>query len=289
MSAQIIDGKAIAQSVRNRVKEEVSKLQASGHRVPGLAVVLVGSDPASQVYVGSKRKACEEVGFSSVAYDLPMHTKQDELNALIDRLNDDNTIDGILVQFPLPEHLDEEQVLDRIRPDKDVDGFHAFNLGRLAQRKPVLAPCTPKGVMTMLRETGLDLKGKEAVVIGASNHVGRPMALELLLAGATVTVTHKFTKDLQAHVERADIVVAAAGIPKLVKGEWIKPGAVVVDVGIHRMEDGKLCGDVEFDIAKERAAHISPVPGGVGPMTVATLIENTLQACRDLHLKLESK
>lgn len=289
MSAQIIDGKAIAQSVRSRVKDEVASLQAAGHRVPGLAVVLVGSDPASQVYVGSKRKACEEVGFSSVAYDLPVHTKQDELNALIDRLNNDDTIDGILVQFPLPEHLNEEQVLDRIRPDKDVDGFHAFNLGRLAQRKPVLAPCTPKGVMTMLRETGIDLKGKEALVIGASNHVGRPMALELLLGGATVTVTHKFTKDLQAHVERADIVVAAAGIPKLVKGEWIKQGAVVIDVGIHRMDDGKLCGDVEFDIAKERAAHISPVPGGVGPMTVATLIENTLQACRDLHLKLETK
>lgn len=289
MSAQIIDGKAIAQSVRQRVKQDVAALQAAGYRVPGLAVVLIGADPASQVYVSSKRKACEEVGFRSVAYDLPVHTTQAELNALIDRLNEDDTIDGILVQFPLPEHLDQNEIIERILPDKDVDGFHAFNLGRLAQRSPVLAPCTPHGIMTMLRESSIDVKYKEAVVIGASNHVGRPMALELLLAGATVTVTHKFTKDLQAHVERADVVVAAAGIANLVKGEWIKPGAVVIDVGIHRMDDGKLCGDVEFDVAKNRAAHITPVPGGVGPMTVATLIENTLQACRDLHLKLEKK
>ncbi|WP_044874567.1 bifunctional methylenetetrahydrofolate dehydrogenase/methenyltetrahydrofolate cyclohydrolase FolD [Pseudomonas sp. LFM046] len=283
MTAQLIDGKTIAARLRQQIAQRVAERRLQGLRVPGLAVILVGSDPASQVYVAHKRKDCEEVGFLSQAHDLPASTSQTELLALIDRLNEDPAIDGILVQLPLPEHLDASQLLERIHPDKDVDGFHPYNVGRLAQRIPLLRPCTPKGIMTLLESTGADLYGMNAVVVGASNIVGRPMALELLLAGCTVTVTHRFTKDLAGHVANADLVVVAAGKPGLVKGEWIKPGAIVIDVGINRQEDGKLVGDVEYDVAEQRASWITPVPGGVGPMTRACLLENTLYAAETLH------
>ena len=283
MTAQLIDGKAIAASLRQQIAKRVAERLELGKRAPGLAVILVGSDPASQVYVSHKRKDCEEVGFVSKAYDLPASTDQAELMALIDRLNDDPSIDGILVQLPLPEHLDASLLLERIRPDKDVDGFHPYNIGRLAQRMPLLRPCTPKGIMTLLQSTGTDLYGLHAVVVGASNIVGRPMAMELLLAGCTVTVTHRFTKDLPMHVGLADIVVVAAGKPGLVQGEWIKPGAIVIDVGINRQADGKLIGDVVYDTALPRASWITPVPGGVGPMTRACLLENTLHAAEHLH------
>lgn len=283
MSARIIDGKAIAADIRQRIKREVELRLASGLRAPGLAVILVGLDAASQVYVRSKRAACEEVGFVSQAYDLAAETTEAQLLALIDQLNADAGIDGILVQQPLPRHIDQETVVERIHPDKDVDGFHPYNIGRLAIRMPVMRPCTPAGVMTLLQSTGQPLKGAHAVVVGASNIVGRPMSLELLLAGCTTTVCHRFTKDLRARVEEADILIVAVGKPGIVAGEWVNPGAVVVDVGINRLPDGKLVGDVEFEIAKTRAAWITPVPGGVGPMTVATLLQNTLNAAERSH------
>jgi methylenetetrahydrofolate dehydrogenase (NADP+) / methenyltetrahydrofolate cyclohydrolase len=283
MTAQLIDGKAIAASLRQQIAKRVAERRELGKRAPGLAVILVGSDPASQVYVSHKRKDCEEVGFVSQAYDLPASTSQADLMTLIDKLNDEPSIDGILVQLPLPEHLDASLLLERIRPDKDVDGFHPYNIGRLAQRMPLLRPCTPKGIMTLLNSTGTDLYGLHAVVVGASNIVGRPMAMELLLAGCTVTVTHRFTKDLPMHVSQADIVVVAAGKPGLVHGEWIKPGAIVIDVGINRQADGKLIGDVVYETALPRAGWITPVPGGVGPMTRAGLLENTLHAAEHLH------
>lgn len=283
MTAQLIDGKAIAASLRQRIAQQVIERRQQGLRVPGLAVILVGTDPASEVYVSHKRKDCEEVGFLSQAYDLPDSTGQDELEALIDRLNDDPAIDGILLQLPLPAGLDASSLLERIRPDKDVDGFHPYNVGRLAQRIPLLRPCTPKGIMALLESTGQNLYGMNAVVVGASNIVGRPMAMELLLGGCTVTVTHRFTRDLADHISRADLVVVAAGKPGLVKGEWIKPGAIVIDVGINRRQDGKLVGDVVYDTALPRAGWITPVPGGVGPMTRACLLENTLYAAEALH------
>ncbi len=278
MTAQLIDGKAIAASVRQDIANAVSNHRAAGRRAPSLAVILVGNDPASEVYVAHKRTDCEQVGFTSIAHDLPANTSQQDLTALIDQLNADDSVDGILLQLPLPAHLNASLLLERINPDKDVDGFHPYNLGRLAQRMPVLRPCTPKGIITLLHSTGVDLHGLDAVVVGASNIVGRPMALELLLAGCTTTVTHRFTKNLEDHVRRADLVVVAVGIPNLVKGEWIKPGAIVIDVGINRTAEGKLIGDVGFAAAAERAAWITPVPGGVGPMTRAGLLENTLQA-----------
>ncbi|HKJ76573.1 MAG TPA: bifunctional methylenetetrahydrofolate dehydrogenase/methenyltetrahydrofolate cyclohydrolase FolD [Gammaproteobacteria bacterium] len=283
MSARIIDGKAIAAEVRADVKRGVEARLRQGLREPGLAVVLVGSDPASEVYVRNKRKACEEVGFKSVYYGKPADTGQQELLALIDELNADESIDGILVQLPLPGHIDPEAVIERIRPDKDVDGFHPYNVGRLAIRMPVLRPCTPRGVVTLLEHVDRPIRGLDAVVVGASNIVGRPMGLELLLAGCTVTTCHRFTRDLEAHVRSADLLVVAVGKPGLVKGEWVKPGAIVIDVGINRLESGKLTGDVEFETAAERADWITPVPGGAGPMTVATLLQNTLQAADDLH------
>jgi len=283
MTAKLIDGKAIAANLRQQIAQRVAERREQGLRTPGLAVILVGSDPASQVYVSHKRKDCEEVGFISRAYDLPSETTQTELTDLIDSLNDDSAIDGILLQLPLPEHLESSSLLERIRPDKDVDGFHPYNVGRLAQRIPLLRPCTPKGIMTLLESTGVDLYGKDAVVVGASNIVGRPMAMELLLAGCTVTVTHRFTQDLAGHVGRADLVVVAAGKPGLVKGEWIKEGAIVIDVGINRQDDGKLVGDVVYETALPRAGWITPVPGGVGPMTRACLLENTLYAAETLH------
>ncbi|WQG57378.1 bifunctional methylenetetrahydrofolate dehydrogenase/methenyltetrahydrofolate cyclohydrolase FolD [Pseudomonas sp. RTB3] len=283
MTAKLIDGKAIAAGLRQQIAKRVTERREQGLRTPGLAVILVGNDPASQVYVSHKRKDCEEVGFNSKAYDLPTDTSQDELTDLIDRLNDDPNIDGILVQLPLPAHLDASKLLERIRPDKDVDGFHPYNVGRLAQRIPLLRPCTPKGIMALLESTGVDLYGMDAVIVGASNIVGRPMAMELLLAGCTVTVTHRFTRDLPGHIGRADLVVVAAGKPGLVKGEWIKEGAIVIDVGINRQADGKLVGDVVYETALPRAGWITPVPGGVGPMTRACLLENTLYAAETLH------
>jgi len=278
MSAQIIDGKAIAAEVRQEIKQRVEQRLSEGKRAPGLAVVQVGDDPASQVYVAHKRKDCEEVGFNSIAYDLPAETSQEKLLALIDELNADTNVDGILVQLPVPEHIDEESVIERIHPDKDVDGFHPYNIGRLTIQMPTLHPCTPRGVMTMLEHTGAELAGLDAVVVGASNIVGRPMALELLMARCTVTVCHSRTKDLEAKVRAADLVVVGVGRPEMVKGDWIKEGAIVIDVGINRLESGKLVGDVEFDSASERAGWITPVPGGVGPMTRATLLQNTLDA-----------
>lgn len=283
MTAQLIDGKKIAQEIRNTVKTKVSARRSLGYRAPGLAVVLVGQDPASQVYVNSKRKACDEVGFVSKAYDLPVTTSQASLEALIDELNADQEIDGILVQLPLPAGLDSTRILERIHPHKDVDGFHPYNIGRLSQRIPVLRPCTPYGVIHLLNSTGVDLHGKHAVVVGASNIVGRPMSLELLLAGATTTVCHRFTQNLEHHVRQADVLVVAVGKPGFIPGDWVKPGAIVIDVGINRRSDGSLCGDVEFDQAQQHASWITPVPGGVGPMTVACLMANTLQACEDFH------
>lgn len=283
MSARIIDGKSIAQTIRSEVAEKVKQRINTGKRAPGLAVILVGDNPASQIYVGSKRRACDEVGFISRSYDLPDSTSEADLLNLIDQLNEDNTIDGILVQLPLPAGIDNVKVLERIRPDKDVDGFHPYNVGRLCQRAPKLRPCTPRGIVTLLERCDIPMNGLNAVIIGASNIVGRPMSLELLLAGCTTTVTHRFTKDLRFHVEHADLVVVAVGKPNFIPGEWIKPGAIVIDVGINRLESGKVVGDVEFEVASQRAGWISPVPGGVGPMTVATLIQNTLQACEEYH------
>lgn len=282
MSAEILDGKAIAADVRQNVKQRVGEITASGKRAPGLAVVLVGENPASQVYVRNKRKACEEVGFYSELHELSATATEQELLALVDNLNAKNAIDGILVQLPLPDHIDEEAVIERILPTKDVDGFHPYNVGRLALRMPLLRPCTPRGVMTMLERTGQKIEGMDAVIIGQSNIVGRPMALELLAARCTITVCHSRTKDLEEKARNADILVVATGRPKMVPGDWVKPGAIVIDVGINRTEEGKLVGDVDFDSAKENAGWITPVPGGVGPMTIATLLENTLQAA-ELH------
>ncbi len=278
MTARIIDGKRIASEIRQQVKEQIEHRREAGNPSPGLAVVLVGSDPASEVYVRNKRRACTEVGIQSFAHDLSWDVTEGQLLALIDQLNEDTSVHGILVQLPLPPHIDSETVIERIHPDKDVDGFHPYNIGRLALRLPRLRPCTPHGIMTLLQFTDQPFKGQHAVIVGASNIVGRPMSLELLLAGATVTVCHRFTQDLVSHVLMADILIVAVGKPRLVAGEWIKPGAVVIDVGINRQPDGSLIGDVQFEAARERASWITPVPGGVGPMTVATLLENTLQA-----------
>lgn len=278
MSARIIDGKSIAAGYRRDIKTRIDARVYSGSRPPGLAVIIVGQDPASVVYVRNKRRACEEVGIRSFSHDLPTETGQEELLALIDSLNSNDDVDGILVQSPLPDAIDAETVIERIRPDKDVDGFHPYNIGRLAIRMPAFRSCTPLGVMELLENTGEAIRGRHAVVVGASNHVGRPMALELLLAGCTVTVCHRFTPDTENHVRRADIVVVAVGKAGLVRGDWIKPGAIVIDVGISRSAEGKLVGDVEYAPAAERAGWITPVPGGVGPMTVAMLMSNTLEA-----------
>ncbi len=279
MAAQNIDGKLISQTVRSEVAARVKARSEAGLRAPGLAVVLVGEDPASQVYVGSKRRACDEVGFVSKSYDLPATAKEQELLDLVDQLNSDDDIDGILVQLPLPAGIDTTKILERILPHKDVDGFHPYNVGRLAQRIPKLRSCTPKGIITLLERYNIETRGKHAVIVGASNIVGRPMTLELLLAGCTTTTCHRFTKDLESHVRQADIVVVAVGKPNFIPGNWVKQGAIVIDVGINRLESGKLVGDVDYDGAKEKASFITPVPGGVGPMTVASLIENTMIAC----------
>jgi methylenetetrahydrofolate dehydrogenase (NADP+)/methenyltetrahydrofolate cyclohydrolase len=283
MSARLIDGKQLAADLKSRVRAAITTRISAGDSRPGLAVVKVGDDPASQVYVRGKRRACEEVGIVSFAHDLPAATSQEELLGLIARLNADELVDGILVQLPLPPQIDRTAVIERIDPAKDVDGFHPYNIGRLAQRIPVMRPCTPYGVIQLLEHIGAPFKGQNAVVVGASNIVGRPMALELLLTGATATVCHRFTADLQEHVSRADILIVAAGKPGLIPGAWVKPGSMVIDVGMNRLPDGHLVGDVGFAIARERAAWITPVPGGVGPMTVAVLMHNTLQAAQTRH------
>ncbi|TXH70715.1 MAG: bifunctional methylenetetrahydrofolate dehydrogenase/methenyltetrahydrofolate cyclohydrolase FolD [Thiothrix sp.] len=279
MVAKIIDGKQVAAQVRQEVKDRVAERLAQGKRAPGLAVILIGNDPASHVYVNNKRRACDEVGILSRSYDLPAETTQFELLKIVDRLNNDHTVDGILIQLPLPEHIDTSLVIERIDPGKDVDGFHPTNVGRLTLRIPGLRPCTPYGVMRLLESEGITCLGKHAVVVGASNIVGRPMALELLLVGATVTVCHRFTPNTPELIAQADIVVVAVGKPGFVKAEWLKPGAVVIDVGINRLESGRLSGDVDYEAAKDKVAWITPVPGGVGPMTVAMLMRNTLNAC----------
>jgi len=279
-SARILDGKALADRMRSAMHDDVQTLKNRHSRPPGLAVIIVGDDPASHVYVKNKKIGCEKAGIASFSHELPANTTQQHLLGLITELNHDPRVDGILVQLPVPGHIDSKVILQAIHPDKDVDGFHPYNVGSLAVRQPTLRSCTPFGCMKLLEETGDDLHGKEAVIVGASNIVGRPMALELLLAGATVTVCHRFTQDLKSHVERADILVAAAGKQGLIEGAWIKPGATVIDVGIHRREDGSLTGDVDFDEASKRAAWITPVPGGVGPMTITMLLYNTIQAFR---------
>lgn len=278
MAARVLDGKRIADEVLDGIGQRVRARVTRGQRRPGLAVVLVGADPASSVYVRNKRRACERVGFVTKDFDLPASIDGAELYALIDRLNADPEVDGILVQLPLPAHIDATDLIQRIRPDKDVDGFHAENVGRLALRQPGLRPCTPKGIMTLLAHTDKPVRGRHAVIVGVSNHVGRPLVLEYLLAGATVTACHRFTQVLADQVARADLLTVAVGKPGLVKGEWVKPGAVVIDVGINRLADGSLTGDVEYAAAAERASWITPVPGGVGPMTVAMLMQNTLEA-----------
>lgn len=283
MSARILDGKQISRDLLGRIAAVVKARKQQGFPPPGLAVILVGADPASAVYVRNKRRACLEIGFRSFDFDFPANVSQHELLALIDKLNIDPAVHGILVQSPLPAHVDEDALVDRIDPEKDVDGFHPVNLGHLALRRLGMRPCTSKGVMTLLGHTDRPVRGRHAVIVGVSNHVGRPLALELLIAGATTTCCHKFTRDLPGFVGQADILVVAAGKPGLVQGEWIKPGAVVIDVGINRLASGKLVGDVEFDVASQRASWITPVPGGVGPMTVATLMENTLDAACGLQ------
>jgi len=278
MTANIIDGKAIAQKIRSEIKDQVTEIVNQGDQAPGLAVIQVGQDPASSVYVKNKRMACEEVGMNSFNYDLEEDISQENLLSIIEDLNNNDEVTGILVQLPLPDHINETIIIESIDPRKDVDGFHPYTIGRLMQRIPLLRPCTAIGVITMLEEIGIDPIGKHVVIVGASNLVGRPLNLEFLLKGSTTTVCHKYTEDLQSHVMQADILAVAVGKANFIPGDWIKEGAVVFDVGINRNEDGKLTGDVDFEIAKERASWISPVPGGVGPMTVAMLIKNTLLA-----------
>ena len=278
MTAQLIDGRLLAEQTKAEVRRAIAAAVAHGGERPGLAVVKVGDDPASAVYVCGKRRACEEVGIVSFAYDLPAQAPEGELLDLIDELNGDPRVHGILVQLPLPGHIARPAVIERIDPRKDVDGFHPENIGRLALRQRGLRPCTSKGVMTMLTYTDRPVRGQNAIVVGVSNHVGRPMTFELMLAGCTTTACHKFTRELPRVIGQGDIVIVAVGQPGLIKGEWIKSGAVVIDVGINRMPDGRLVGDVQFDAAAERASWITPVPGGVGPMTVATLMQNTVEA-----------
>jgi methylenetetrahydrofolate dehydrogenase (NADP+)/methenyltetrahydrofolate cyclohydrolase len=285
MTAQLIDGIKISALLRQEIKKKVDARITAKKRVPGLAVILVGEDPASNIYVAKKVKACQEVGFQSEKIVLNLDISQTKLLAEIEKLNANDAIDGILVQLPLPKHFDVNLVLEKISPSKDVDCFHPYNIGRLVQRMPELRPCTPFGIMKMFEHINLNVRGLTCCVVGASNIVGRPMAMEMLLAGSTVTICHKFTTDLEEQVSRADIVIVGVGIPNLIKGHWIKKGATVIDVGINRLESGKLVGDVEFDLAKERAAWITPVPGGVGPMTVATLMHNTIYAAEKSDLK----
>lgn len=283
MIAKIINGKIVAQQIKNEIAERVQIRLKAGKRAPGLAVVMIGNDPASQIYVVNKHKACKDVGFISLSYDLPNTVNEAKLLELIDTLNADNRVDGILIQRPLPAMIDNINICERIVPHKDVDGFHPYNVGRLCQRVPLLRPCTPHGIITLLERYHINTFGLNAVVVGASNTVGRPMSMELLLAGCTVTMTHRFTRDLQQHIENADLLVVAVGKANFIPGSWIKPGAVVMDAGINCLGNGKVVGDVEFISTTKRAAYITPVPGGIGPMTVATLLQNTLQACENFH------
>ncbi len=277
--AQIIDGKAIALKIREELKEEVEELEKQGV-TPGLAVVLVGEDPASKIYVRNKKKAAEKAGIQSFEHHLPEDTPEAQLLELIERLNRDDSVHGILVQLPLPEHIDTTGVIEAISPDKDVDGFHPYNVGRLATGSPLFEPCTPKGIMELLKRSNIEVAGRDAVVVGRSNIVGKPVALMLLSQNATVTVCHSKTRDIEQKIGGADIVVCAVGRAEFVKGEWIKEGSVVIDVGINRLEDGRLVGDVEFEEAAKRASHITPVPGGVGPMTIAMLLANTVLSAK---------
>lgn len=278
MAAQIINGKAIAEQLLANIKQRIEQRLEQGKRTPCLAVILVGDNAASAIYVSNKRRSCEKAGMRSLSYTLPGNASEADLLRLVEDLNQDDSVDGILVQLPLPAQINAERVIERIDPNKDVDGFHPYNVGRLALRMPLLRPCTPRGIITMLNTLDIDLKGLNAVVVGASNIVGRPMSLELLLAGCTVTTCHRFTKNLRELVGTAELLVVAVGKPAFIPGAWIRQDAIVIDVGINRMENGTICGDVEFEAASTRAAWITPVPGGVGPMTVATLMENTLDA-----------
>mgnify|MGYP000427303492 CR=1 FL=1 len=281
--AKRIDGKAKAAELAKSITKDTAALLDEHGITPGLAVVIIGEDPASEVYVRNKKRTAESCGFHSVQHTLAEDVSQADVLQLIDELNNDDAIHGILVQLPLPAHIGTENVIERIHPDQDVDGFHPYSVGRLALRQPVLRPCTPRGVITLLEKTGQEIRGMDAVVVGASNIVGRPMSLELLLAGCTVTTCHRFTKDLEAHVRRADLLIVAVGKMGIVDAEWIKPGAVVIDVAMNRNKEGKLVGDLDFEAARERAGWITPVPGGVGPMTVATLLQNTADAADQLH------
>lgn len=283
MSAKILDGKKTGLFIREKIRHKVQDWKKNGKRVPGLAVILVGDDPASIIYVGNKQKACEQAGFFSQSFHLGAETSAKEINELIHQLNNDDRIDGILLQSPLPPHLDFNEFLEKIRPDKDVDGFHPYNLGRLAQRRPILRPCTPYGIIQLLSNYNIDLKGQHATVIGTSNIVGRPMVLESLLAGATVTNCHRFTKNLEGYIRASDVLIVAIGKRNVIKSEWIKPGSIVIDAGMHRLPDGKISGDIDFATAKDIAAWITPVPGGVGPMTIATLLTNTAYSAEKLH------
>lgn len=278
MAAELINGKLLSEKLLADIKQRIEARISKGQRTPCLAVILVGDSPASTIYVSNKRRSCEQAGMRSLSYNLAENTNEADLLNLVDELNSDPLVDGILVQLPLPPQINAERIIERINPAKDVDGFHPYNVGRLALRMPLLRPCTPRGIMTMLESLNIDLKGLNAVVVGASNIVGRPMSLELLLAGCTVTTCHRFTKNLPGIVANAELLVVAVGKPGFIPGDWIRPGAIVIDVGINRLENGKICGDVEFDAASKRAGWITPVPGGVGPMTVATLMENTLDA-----------
>lgn len=277
--AKIIDGKEISKQIKDELKEQVTALKAEGKNV-ALAVVLVGEDPASCVYVRNKKNACEYIGIESLSYELPATTTQDELMSLIDKLNHDDKVNGILVQLPLPAHLDEDAVIRAIAPDKDVDGFHPESVGRLSIGQKGFLSCTPAGVIQLLKRSGIEIEGKECVVVGRSNIVGKPMAMLLLRENATVTITHSRTKDLKEVTQRADILIAALGKPKFITEEYVKDGAVVIDVGIHRMENGKLCGDVDYDRVVDKVSAITPVPGGVGPMTIAMLMNNCVESVR---------
>ncbi|MDP1604197.1 MAG: bifunctional methylenetetrahydrofolate dehydrogenase/methenyltetrahydrofolate cyclohydrolase FolD [Legionella sp.] len=286
MTALILDGKQVATALKNKIAATISEDTNSGQMPPGLAVILVGNDSASEIYVNNKRKACLEVGISSYAFDLPKTTSQEKLVNLITELNHREDIHGILVQLPLPAAIDSNKIIECISPSKDVDGFHPYNLGRLAQRNPLLRPCTPYGIIQLLNAYNLPLRGKHAVVVGASNIVGRPMALEFLLAGATVTICHRFTKNLEQLIRMAEVVVVAAGVCDVIDPEWLNQSQILIDVGMHRLENGTLRGDVNFDKASTRTGWITPVPGGVGPMTIATLLLNTLTACHEKHKAL---
>lgn len=286
MNEKILCGKTLSQQILDTVSDEVENLHVNHQRQPALAVVLVGSDPASQVYVRNKKNACEKVALKSLEYILPAETSQTELVKLIQQLNADDSVDGILVQLPLPAHLDSKLIIDSILPNKDVDGFHRYNMGSLALKDPNICPCTPHGVMYMLDSINLEYHGKHAVILGTSNIVGRPMALELINRGATVTMCNSKTRNVVELIGAADIVIAAIGRPNFVQGAWLKPGCIAIDVGINRLETGKLCGDIEFAGAFERAQYITPVPGGVGPMTIAMLLKNTLH-CYKLNTRKE--